>query len=280
MTVEDIDLSDNGLFGLPLKSASLLPTFQPDACTELCMTLHGNSEAGGKLRVLNILKNRIEACESIYSHGPVKKFEGLMRAKYDKHDGGFSQIIGINEEFWKQENSMRPRIHPHHLICTRCRGTKKLKEILQFAEASDVALCGVRKGQTTADFRSHHIMDQEVPLVAHDIMRTSSLRSVDFTDNPFGDFGKLIIAEVIRENITLKSVRVFQEPWNRSQRSRMIKHDKIHEAKVHAYNYRNAICIFLKEFGVDTIPTRLIFEFLFGYTHVELEKVNAAFRLK
>ena len=241
------------------------------------MALHANAKAGGKLSVLNILKNRMEPCASPYSHGPVKSLETKMRTRYDR---SFARTVGIDNEFWEQENSMRPRIHPHHMVCTRCRGTQKLKEILQFAEKSNVALCGIRKGQTSVDLRSHHIMDQEVPLVAHDIMRTASLKSVDLTDNPFGDFGKLIIAEVIRENITLKSVRVFQDPWARCQRSRMIKYDKIHEAKVHAYKYRKAICIFLKEFGVDTIPTRLIFEFLFGYTHVELESVNAAFRLK
>ena len=100
MVIEDIDLSDNGLFGLPLRyTSSHNPggSFQPDSCSELCMAIHGNTKAGGNLRVLNILKNRMEACKSLYSHGPIKTLETSLRQKHDLSVGGFVTTIGLGE---------------------------------------------------------------------------------------------------------------------------------------------------------------------------------------
>ena len=129
--IENIDVSDNGLFGLPLKPATSLPLglagiFQADACIELCMALHGNTKIGGNLRVLNILKNRIPGCESVrginemdspYAHSPVREKEMWMKKKYN-YNNNREAIENKYAEFWRHENVVRPAIHPQHLMCS------------------------------------------------------------------------------------------------------------------------------------------------------------------
>ena len=159
-----------------------------------------------------------------------------------------------------------------------------------------ISLCGVREGSTSADFSSRSLQDQEMPFVAHDLSRSPHLRMVDLTDNPIGEFGKLILAETVRENMVLQSVRLMPEPWRRTQcdfktsdrYSNALERpymrgqpmNIIQRAKVHSLNFRMAVSLFIKEFGVDRIPTRLIFEFLFGFTHKELEYIHPAFKLE
>ena len=125
-----------------------------------------------------------------------------------------------------------------------------------------VSLCGVPVGESSADFHSYFLDDFDTFLIAFDIMRSPTLKSIDLTDNKFSDLGQFILAEVVRENPNLNILRY----KDLSLDTDISKGDKLHMAKVHCFNFRMTFSILLKNFGIDSKhPMRLIYEFIFGY---------------
>ena len=263
------DFSHHRLFGLPLRppKSAHAGDFSIGACTEICAAIDGNKEVGGRLAVLNIMKNAFPSCQCGDDFSHISEIKASLIKTYKSKSK--SQRHPAESDFWKLENQSRPRVS---MCCKECPGPINVEAIVSRARSNPniISLCGVRRGQKEADFRSASVLEQEMHFVAFDIIRSPYLSTVDLSDNPLKDFGKLILAEAIRENATLKRLRIHHDPWIRTQADD--PHDKIQEAKIHSFNYRMALSLFLKEFGVDTFPTRIIWEYLFGYDYIEICK--------
>lgn len=320
------------LFGLPIRHKSG-NDFKPMACQELACGIDQNNAVGGRLSVLNLLKNRIAPCDA-HSANPSGGGYHCETCKKQRPCTGsnFAHIshlrnhlctqkcipnTGCAAKFWESENNSRPKLN---ISCKICSGPQCVELIVSSARRSRtlLSLCGVQQLQKCADFRSCHVNDHELHFVAFDLARSPTLTTIDLSDNPFKDFGKLILAEVfliflthpplfsssfsstttslhshppppsfffvlsyllfylflflkaIRENCTLKRLRLHHDPSVRTQILDPL--DKIHQAKVHSFNFRMALSLFLKQFGVDSFPTRLIWEYLFGFDFIEICK--------
>jgi len=178
--------------------------------------------------------------------------------------------------FWETENSSRARIDFF-------RGAiepevMSLYGILTsaFSNKNLISLCGIRAGQQSISLRASSLEDIDMLLVAFDVTRSATLRHLDLSENNFGILGKIILGESVRENAVLKTLSF----GNTALYGCCGELDKLHQAKVHSFNYRMGLSLFLKNYDVNTAPIRLIFEYLFGYDYIETCNPNLFLRTK
>ena len=242
----------------------------------ISLAISRNQQIGGRLSVLNLLKNKLPPVadyqdEIFYelraaSKNLLRKYKVTSVYNIDRQDPYVTLC---------DETISRPNID---LTCKDKASILNLFGILTSARLNKnmISLCGIQRRQEFANLNSCKVEDIEMLLLGFDLKRSFSLKSLYLPNNKFGPFGSFVLCEALRENVWLKSLSHESNPLTRPlSSSATLQYKNIHFAKVHSFNFRMAISIFLKKFDLNEMPpVRLIFEYLFGYDFVDLRKLQ------